>query len=193
MAAENTDAQQIGTHRMIYGPNVLHYYIERPDRIFYHTEQIIRSMTAFIGDRFILSRQRREIQDSGLLDIHFMTTRQPNGWSRETVVFRTGDPSPYPVEEKTPAPIQPRQEEDATIRRIVIQPYEPVKESEEDEDPPFRIRTGTSQPRTYWDEIHDSIEEFDDSFDDPLDDPLEEVEDIEEHDMEDEEEDDNLQ
>lgn len=195
MAAEDTDAQHIGTHRMMYALNVPHYYVERPDFIFYRTEQMIRGVTAKPGDRFILSQERREIQDKGPFDIHFMTTRQRTGWTRETVLFRSGEPSPYPVEEKWVDPVPAHEEE--TIRRIVIRPYEPSDEVVEDEDlseSPFRIRTDFATPmeligknecnvRSYWDEIYDAEHEFDDLEEnpledleeDPFEDPLEEL------------------
>lgn len=183
MAAEDIDAQHIGTHRMIYAANVPHYYVERPDFLFYRTEQMIRGVTAKPGDRFILSQERRYIQDKGPFDIHFMITRQRTGWTRETVLFRSGDPSPYSVDEKWVDPVSTHKDDDETIRRIVIRPLE-------DEDSSFRICsdlgrdiTGEdeSRVRSYWDEVNDT--EFEDVDDDLLEhveeELLEEVEEIE--------------
>lgn len=195
MAAEDTDAPLIGTHRMIYAANVPHYYVERPDFIFYRTEQMIHGVTAKPGDRFILSHQRRDIQEKGPFDIHFMITRQRVGWTRETVVFRSGDPSPYPVEEKTVVcePVS-TVDDDETIRQIVIRSNEPVNILEEEDDTrstsSFRIRTEFAgdiiekdniRVPSYWDEVNDT--EFEDlemeSFEESFEDPLEEVEEIE--------------
>lgn len=201
MAAADTDAVFIGTHRMIYGPNVPHYWVERPDPILYRTEQMIHGVIARPGDRFILSRQRRTIQGEGPFDIHFMTTRQQLGWTRETVIFRPEDPSPYPVEVK-PLPVEeksnpmitqmvqpnrvllPAIDEEETIRRIVIRPQVSMEDREEEEDmeePPFR----SVDPPSYWDEVNeedpiddypfdeDPLDDNDLLEDDPFEDPLE--------------------
>ena len=145
MAAEDIHAHFIGQHRMIYATNVPHYYVERPDPILYRTEQMIHGVTAQPGDRFILSREIREVEQ-GSIEIHFMTTRQRTGWTRETVIFRRGDPSPYSVEEKK----TPIQTEEDTIRRIVIRPS--------DHEDCVTVNEKMTE-RSYWDEINaDEIE-----------------------------------
>jgi hypothetical protein len=100
-----------------------------------------------------------------------MMTRQRTGWTRETVVFRSGEPSPYPVEERTILPEEPTplvDNDEDLIRRIVIRPADPSKEKKKswadqiEEDPCFRrIRTNFAEPRSYWDEIEDSAEDLD--------------------------------
>jgi hypothetical protein len=146
MAALDEDVTLIGAHRMIYAMNVPHYWVERPDRRTYHMEQMIHSVTARPGSRYIIGRDRREINDGGPFDIHYMITRQERGWTRETVVFRSGDPSPYPVEENTyvPPPTTTNDEDDATIRRIVIHSAKR----------PFEITDMNDNTPSYWDEMY---------------------------------------
>jgi hypothetical protein len=171
MAAEDPYVQLIGRHRMIYALNVPHYYIELPELLMYRTEQTIHSITATPGARFLVRSERRNINDHGPFDVHFMMTRQRTGWTRETVVFRSGEPSPYPVEERTVLPEEPTpllDNDDDLIRRIVIRPADPSKEKKKlwadqiEDDPCFRrIRTNFAEPRSYWDEIEDSAEDLD--------------------------------
>lgn len=148
MAALDDDALLIGPHRMIYATNVPHYWVERPDRKMYQMEQMIHSVTAQPGTRYIIGKDRREINHEGPFDIHYMITRKDGGWTRETVVFRSGDSSPYPVDvntyEATPQEEPPVNEEDVIRRMVIHSSYRA-----------FEVMDVTP---SFWDEVKDDEE-----------------------------------
>lgn len=164
MAAIDEDASYIGTHRMIYASNVPHYWVERPEARMYYAEQMIHSVTARPGQRYVIGRDRREIHDSGPFDIHYMITKQPHGWTRETVVFRSGDPSPYPVEVMSEiAPEMTLATYFGNIpRKTIPSPHDDIVYEEDDETIRKIAIYPSGNPYTqssYWDEINDMCDE----------------------------------